>query len=73
MDDHDEHHRFACKMITVWTQEIAAAHNLDDFQASRGWLLNFMRRSKLSVRRRTTTGQTMLKETESCLASSVGF
>ena len=72
IDEREKHHHVASKMITVWAQELAAAHNLNDFQASRGWLFNFMRRSKLSVRRRITTGQTMPKETESCLASSAG-
>ena len=57
IDEREKHHQVGCKMITVWEQELATAHNLEDFQPSRGWLYNFMRRSNLSMRRRTTTGQ----------------
>ncbi|PFX13576.1 Pogo transposable element with KRAB domain [Stylophora pistillata] len=61
IDEREKHHHVPCKLVNVWVQELATAHNLEGFRASRGWLFNFMRRSNLSVRRRTTTGQTMLK------------
>jgi len=60
-------------LITVWAQQLATEHNLHDFQASRGWLFNFMRRNGLSIRRRTTTGQTMPKDGLAKIANFVKF
>ena len=48
--------------MTVWAQQLATEHNLYEFRASRGCLFNFMQRSNLSIRRRTTTGQVMPKD-----------
>ena len=62
-----------CKLITVWAQQLATEHNLHDFRASRGWLFNFMRRNSLSIRRRTTTGQTMPKDGLTKIANFVEF
>ena len=43
------------------------------FQASRGWLLNFMRRFQLTIRRRTTTGQTLPKDAHNKIFSFIKF
>ena len=69
IDKREKHYHVACKIITVWAQELATAHNLGDFQASQGWLFNFMRRNNLTVRRRTTTGQTIPKDALQKIAS----
>ena len=73
IDEREKHYHVSCKIITVWAQELATAHNLGDFQASRGWLFNFMRRNNLTVRRRTTTGQTVPKDALQKIASFVKF
>ena len=62
IDKREKHHHVPCKLITVWAQQLATEHNLHQFRASRGWLFNFMQRSNLSIRWRTTTGQTMPKD-----------
>ena len=40
IDEREKHYHVSCKIKTVWAQELATAHNLGDFQASRGWLFN---------------------------------
>lgn len=47
IDEREKHHHVPCKLINVWAQELATAHNFEGFQASRGWLFNFVRRSNL--------------------------
>ena len=62
IDEREKHHHVPCKLITVWAQQLATEHNLYEFRASQGCLFNFMQRSNLSIRRRTTTGQAMPKD-----------
>ena len=62
IDERERHLHVPCKLITTWALEIAEKHGIKDFQASRGWLLKFLKRGNLSIRRRTTTGQTMPKD-----------
>ena len=73
IDEREKHHHVPCKLITVWAQQLANEHNLHEFRASRGWLFNFMQRSNLSIRRRTTTGQTMPKDGLAKIANFVKF
>ena len=54
-----EHHHVSSKLIQVWAAEMAEEIGLTEFKASRGWLFNFMKRCKLSIRRRMTTGQSL--------------
>ena len=56
-----------------WAQQLATEHNLHEFRVSRGWLFNFMQRSNLLIRRRTTTGQTMPKDGLAKIANFVKF
>lgn len=56
---------------SIWTQELATEHKLNQFLrhslfTSRGRLSNFMRRSKFSYKRPTTTVQTMPKDGLDC-------
>eukprot|EP00795_Rhopilema_esculentum_P011115 gene11115-19990_t len=62
IDVREKHYHVACKILTVWAQQLTTAHNLGDFQASCGWLFNFMGQNNLMVRRRTTTGQMIPKD-----------
>ena len=73
IDEHEKHRHVSCKLITVWAQQLATEHNLHEFRASRGWLFNFMQQSNLSIRRRTTTGQTMPKDGLAKIANFVQF
>ena len=55
------------KSPSIWTQELATEHKLNEFLhqsllTSRSRLSNFMRRSKFSFKRPTTTVQTMPKD-----------
>ena len=72
-DGREKHHHVPCKLITVWEQQLATEHNLHEFRASRGWLFNFMQRSNLSIRQRTTTGQTIPKDGLAKIANFVKF
>ena len=72
IDEREKHHYVPCKLITAWAQQLATEHNLHEFRASRGWLFNFMQRSNLLIRRRTT-GQTMPKDGLAKIANFVEF
>ena len=72
IDEREKHHEFPCK-LTVSAQQLATEHNLHEFRASLGWLFNSIQRSNLSVRRRTTTGQTMPKDGLAKIANFVKF
>lgn len=41
IDERDKHHHVPCKLVNVWAPELATAHNLEGFRASRGRLFNF--------------------------------
>ena len=73
INEREKHHHVPCKLITVWAQQLATEHNLHEFHASRGWLFNFMQRSSLSVRWRTSIGQTMPKDGLAKIANFVKF
>ena len=62
IDDRDRHLHVPCKLITDWALDIAEKQNIMGFQVSRSRLFRFLKRGNLSVRRRTTTGQTMPKD-----------
>ena len=72
IDEHEKHHHVPCK-LTIWAQQLATEHNLLEFHASRGWLFNFMQRSNLSIRQKTTTGKTMPKDGLAKIANFVKF
>ena len=57
----------------IWAQQLATEHNLHEFRASRGWVFNVTQRSNLSIRRRTTTEQTMAKDGLAKVANLVKF
>ena len=71
--DRDRHLHVLCELITAWALDIAEKHNIIDFQAGRGWLFRFLKRGNLSIRKRTTTGQTMPNGALSKIASFVKF
>ena len=57
--DREQQYHVSCKMITIWAKEMADEKGLSEFAASRGWLSNFVKRFHLSIRRWTTTGQSV--------------
>ena len=59
-----EHRHVSTKLIQVWATKMAEEISLTEFKASRGWLFNFIKRYNLSIRRRTTTGQSMPRDLE---------
>ena len=73
IDERERHLHVPCKLITIWALEIAAKHGIKDFQTSRGWLFRPLKRGNLSIRRRTTTGQTMSKDALSKIADFIKF
>ena len=52
---------------------MAAEKGLTAFVGSRGWLCNFLKRFNLTLRRRTTTGQSIPHDLEDKLYSFVDF
>ena len=61
------------KVIQVWATKMAEEISLTEFMASRGWLSNFMKRYNLSIRRRTTTGQSLPRDLDNKIRNSVAF
>ena len=68
-----EHHHVSTKLIQVWATKMAEEISLTEFKASRGWLFNFMKRYNLSIRRRTTTGQSMPHDLEDKIRNFIAF
>jgi len=65
-------------MLQLRARELEKSHNISDneFKVSRGWLRRFMKRKRLSLRRRTTleTGDNIVNDSsasegQSCLSS----
>ena len=50
-----EKHNVTLKTIIVWAHEMARKNDFNDFCASRGWLLRFMKRSNLTMMERPVT------------------
>ena len=55
----EQQHHVSTKLITVWANNMAAEKGWTAFVESHGWLCNFLKRFDLTLRRRTTTGQSM--------------
>ena len=68
-----EHRHVSTKLIQVWATKMAEEISLTEFKASRGWLFNFMKRYNLSIRRRTTTGQSMPRDLEDNIRNFIAF
>ena len=58
----EQQHHVSCKIIQLWAKELAEENGLGEFAASRGWLSNFLKRYNLTIRRRTTTRQSVPKD-----------
>ena len=52
---------------------MAGERGLNEFVASRGWLGNFIKRFNLSIRRRTTTGQSVPCDLKEKICNFVDF
>ncbi len=52
-----EQQHVSSKMISAWAKEMADENGITDFNASKGWLFNFLKRYNLTMKRRTATGQ----------------
>ena len=72
-NEREEKQNVSCKLITLWALELARENGLTSFGASRGWLVNFMCRFSLSVRRRTATRQMSPKDDFAKIANFVKF
>ena len=68
-----EHHHVSTKLIMVWATKMAEEIGLTEFMASRGWMFKFMNRLNLSIRRRTTTGQSLPHDLENKIRNFVTF
>ncbi|CAK8671192.1 unnamed protein product [Clavelina lepadiformis] len=71
--EREQQHHVSTKLITAWAKNLAAEKGLTAFVASRGWLCNFLKRFNLTLRRRTTTGQSTPHDLEDKLYSFVEF
>ena len=49
--EHAQQHHVSCKLIAIWSKEMADKRCLSEFATPRGWLSNFMKRFHLSIRR----------------------
>ena len=61
------------KLIQIWATKMAEENSLTEFMASRGWLCNFMKRYNLSIKRRTTTGQSLPRDLKDKIRNFVAF
>ena len=68
-----EQHHVSTKLIQVWATKMAEEISLTEFMASHGWLFNFMKRYNLSIRWRTTTGQSLPRDLEDKIRNFVTF
>ena len=68
-----EQRHVSTKLIQVWATKRAEEISLTEFMASRGWLFNFMKRYNLSIRRQTTTEQSLPCDLEDKIHNFVAF
>ena len=71
--EQEQQHHLSTKLITVWANNMAAEKGLTAFVESRGWLCNFLKQFNLTLKRQTTTGQSMSHNLEDKLYSFVDF
>jgi len=71
--EREQQHHVSSKLITVWAKTMADENGLTEFAASRGWLCNFLRRFNLTLRRRTTTEQSVPHDLEEKISSLIEF
>ena len=71
--EREKQHHLPCKLIQVWEQEMAHENGVLEFRASRGWLSKFLRRFNLTIRKRTTTGQSLPREYQEKVRNFVEF
>ena len=57
--EREQQHHVSSKLITVWAKKMADENGLTELAASRGWHSNFLKRYNLTIRRRTTTEQSV--------------
>jgi transposase-like protein len=62
-----------CKLIQVWALDLARQNGFLNFKATRGWLSNFLQRFNLTIRRRTTSGQSLPKDLVPKVVSFIQF
>ena len=60
--EREQHHHVPCKLVQTWALEMASKAGLHECSASRGWLVKFLRRTNFSLRRTTTSGQTIPRD-----------
>ena len=72
-EERAEQRHVSTKLIQVWPRKIAEEISLTEFMASRGWLFNFMKIYNLSIRRRTTTRQSLPRDLEEKICNFVAF
>ncbi len=60
------------KLITDWAKELANANDVTGFQASHGWLFNFMKRTNLSLGRHAATDEGSLHASRPTMVGEVG-
>ena len=57
-----EQQQVPCKLVQTWALEMASKAGLHEVSASRGWLVKYLRRTNFSLRRTTTSGQTIPRD-----------